>query len=74
MEFTGLAYQDPSKTSLPWQILGAGLLAVGVVMLRAASGGWHLDVAWWWVTLSGVITHVFGDAWFFFQLKARKAI
>jgi hypothetical protein len=57
-----LATQDPEKTSLIPQAFGAGLLVVALFVHN------------WPLAIGGTTAHFVGDAWFFFQLKARKAI
>ena len=57
-----LKTSDPSRTSLPVQIAGFAILLVGCI-----AHSW--PTAW-----SGTTLHLAGDAWFFFQLKARGAI
>jgi hypothetical protein len=65
-----LATQDPQRTSLWWQGGGFLMLLTGIILHAAHVADTHV----WWLINYGAITHLLGDAWFFFQLKARKAI
>jgi len=57
-----LATQDPGKTSVFPQAFGAGLAVISLFVHN------------WPLATVGMVAHFVGDAWFFYQLKARKAI
>lgn len=65
---------DLARIGLPLQIGGAAGMGLGLAMLRAVSQGWHFEVSWWWVGMAGLVTHIIGDALFFFQMRRQRCL